>query len=556
MRRLITSLALVALVAISNTPLAAIPQMISFQGILTDDVGTPIANDTRSVEFRIWDAPAGISSKWVETQTVSTNAQGSFNVLLGSITPITDSVFRQPNRWLSIKVETDPEMTPRRQIVSVGYSYRVSSIDGSIGGSISGNIDLENSNTATGNILKEGSLFIHNSGNQSTFMGENAGNLTMSGDSNTAFGYSALQNNSIGFRSTAVGTTALQNNTTGYQNTAAGFRALQNNSVGSDNTAIGVNTLRSYTGSFNTAIGAHAMYSATTGERNTAIGYSALFVNNTGYSNTATGYQALLNNSTGWGNVAYGSNALAENSSGVNNVAIGSSSLFNNNGSNNTAVGLDALNDNTDGFYNLALGYNALSISTSGDSNTAIGTFSLKSNTTGSKNSALGYGADVSAGNLTNATAIGNQAVVNASNKIRLGNSSVTVIEGQVSFTFPSDKNQKENFQPVNGKEVLRKISEFELTSWNYIGHDPEKFRHYGPMAQDFFDAFGHDGVGTIGSETTINSGDMAGILMIAVQELSKENEMMKALNAELQKRIKDLEVIVGNLSKNEIAKK
>ena len=41
-------------------------------------------------------------------------------------------------------------------------------------------------------------------------------------------------------------------------------------------------------------------------------------------------------------------------------------------------------------------------------------------------------------------------------------------------------------------------------------------------MAQDFFAAFGHDGVGQIGSETTINSGDLAGILMIAVQALEK----------------------------------
>ena len=41
-------------------------------------------------------------------------------------------------------------------------------------------------------------------------------------------------------------------------------------------------------------------------------------------------------------------------------------------------------------------------------------------------------------------------------------------------------------------------------------------------MAQDFFVAFGHDGVGQVGSETTINSGDMAGILMIAVQALER----------------------------------
>jgi hypothetical protein len=140
----------------------------------------------------------------------------------------------------------------------------------------------------------------------------------------------------------------------------------------------------------------------------------------------------------------------------------------------------------------------------------------------------------VSAGNLTNATAIGAGAVVIGSNKIPLGNAAVTVIQGQVAFTASSDKTQKENFQPVDGEEVLGKIRGFELSSWNFIGHDPKEFRHYGPMAQDFFAAFGHDGVGQIGSETTINSGDIAGILMIAVQALGKRTAELKQKEARI----------------------
>ena len=150
----------------------------------------------------------------------------------------------------------------------------------------------------------------------------------------------------------------------------------------------------------------------------------------------------------------------------------------------------------------------------------------------------------MSAGNLTNATAIGAGAIVNASNKIRLGSTAVNVIEGQVAFTFPSDKTKKENFQPVDGEDVLGKIRGFELSSWNFIGHDPKEFRHYGPMAQDFFAAFGQDGVGQIGTETTINSGDLAGILMIAVQALEKRTTELKqkeAQIAELQSEVKDL---------------
>jgi hypothetical protein len=87
-------------------------------------------------------------------------------------------------------------------------------------------------------------------------------------------------------------------------------------------------------------------------------------------------------------------------------------------------------------------------------------------------------------------------------------------------------------------------IRGFELSSWNFIGHDPKEFRHYGPMAQDFFAAFGHDGLGQIGSETTINSGDMAGILMIAVQALEKRTAELKQKEAQiavLQSDVKDL---------------
>jgi len=92
----------------------------------------------------------------------------------------------------------------------------------------------------------------------------------------------------------------------------------------------------------------------------------------------------------------------------------------------------------------------------------------------------------------------------------------------------------------------LEKIRSFELTSWNFIGHDPKKFRHYGPMAQDFFVAFGHDVVGKIGTETTINSGDLAGILMMAVQALEKRTRELKRKEARiavLESRLEALEL-------------
>jgi len=318
-------------------------------------------------------------------------------------------------------------------------------------------------------------------------LGEDRGN-----GNSAAENVDALNLSTTGSNNTAHGWSSLHGNTTGYQNTATGFAALSDNTSGAANTANGVVAL-----SHNTA-----------GSYNTATGDGTLYNNTTGRFNTANGLEALLNNTDGDNNTAAGSFAL----------------LANTTGNNNTANGLYSLQNNTTGTYNIA-----------------DGVYALYSNTTGTFNTAIGVGADVGSGDLTNATAIGHGAVVGASNKVRIGNSSVTVIEGQVAYTFSSDRNKKENFQSVNGEEVLRKIRQLNLTSWNYIGQDAKTLRHYGPMAQDFYEAFGHDTIGTVGTPTAINSGDMAGIMMIAIKTLATEVANQEAVNAEQRKRLEAL---------------
>ncbi len=106
----------------------------------------------------------------------------------------------------------------------------------------------------------------------------------------------------------------------------------------------------------------------------------------------------------------------------------------------------------------------------------------------------------------------------------------------------------------MDGEEVLTKIGRLSLTSWNLIGQDAKQFRHYGPMAQDFFAAFGHDAIGTIGTDTAITSGDLDGILMIAAQALgkrsveqTKEIQALRGENADLKARLEALERIIGS---------
>jgi len=91
----------------------------------------------------------------------------------------------------------------------------------------------------------------------------------------------------------------------------------------------------------------------------------------------------------------------------------------------------------------------------------------------------------------------------------------------QVAFTAVFRQDKKENFQPVDGEAVLGKIRGFELSSWNFIGQILKSFATMVPWRKTSWWPSPRRSR-TDRSETTINSGDMAGILMIAVQSLEK----------------------------------
>ena len=132
---------------------------------------------------------------------------------------------------------------------------------------------------------------------------------------------------------------------------------------------------------------------------------------------------------TGSGNVVFGGNAFNLSSNGDDNTAIGNSAMANSvTGNNNVAVGAYAMGSNASGHTNVAVGWGALVYNTVGIQNNAVGWLALQSNTTGSQNTAIGNQSDVAFGNLNNATAIGHAAIVDASNKIQLGNTDVSLV--------------------------------------------------------------------------------------------------------------------------------
>ena len=186
----------------------------------------------------------------------------------------------------------------------------------------------------------------------------------------------------------------------------------------------------------NIGIGIGALTSITTGDDNIAIGYQALVSNTTGYQNTAIGRQSMLGNVSGSSNTAVGLETLESNSSGHHNAAFGHLTMISNGaGYQNAAFGQEALTYNDNGNKNTAIGAESLYNNSSGSNNIAIGFGSAGSNTTGTNNTIVGYVADVSSSALTNASAFGNGAVVNASNKIQLGNTSVTAVNTSATIT-------------------------------------------------------------------------------------------------------------------------
>ena len=94
----------------------------------------------------------------------------------------------------------------------------------------------------------------------------------------------------------------------------------------------------------------------------------------------------------------------------------------------NTAIGAYALSNTTTGSNNTANGFNALIANTTGSDNIAIGVAALSSNNTGNKNIAIGSGANVTGPDWENAIAIGYMAMVDASNKVQIGNTDVKAV--------------------------------------------------------------------------------------------------------------------------------
>ena len=112
---------------------------------------------------------------------------------------------------------------------------------------------------------------------------------------------------------------------------------------------------------------------------------------------------------------------------------------------------------------------------------------------------------------------------------------------------MPSDVNLKREFVDIDEKMILEKLMNIPVTEWGYEYEDPS-VRHLGPMAQDFYAAFG------LGQdERHIQSVDADGVAFAAIkgmydllQEKDSQIVQLEQRNADLETRVTALEEVMG----------
>jgi hypothetical protein len=120
----------------------------------------------------------------------------------------------------------------------------------------------------------------------------------------------------------------------------------------------------------------------------------------------------------------------------------------------------------------------------------------------------------------------------------------VQLMSGGTSWATISDQNAKKNFAPVNGGDVLARLTAVPVEKWNYKWESDSATPNIGPMAQAFKAAFypGRD-------DKSITTLEFDGVELAAIQGLNQKLSEKDAEIAELKARLAKLELLV--LSKN-----
>jgi hypothetical protein len=149
---------------------------------------------------------------------------------------------------------------------------------------------------------------------------------------------------------------------------------------------------------------------------------------------------------------------------------------------------------------------------------------------------------DASTTDSTQASA-NNQFSLRAAGGIRLFTNAtmttgVQVAAGGSSWVVISDRNRKSGFMPVNGEDMLRRVSSLPVSTWRYRDEVDRSTLHIGPMAQDWHRAFGFTA-----DDHTINMSDFDGVNLASIQALIGRTSAQERRIGTLEARNAELEV-------------
>jgi len=395
-------------------------------------------------------------------------------------------------------------------------------------------------------------------------------------------GYTANQSNAviIGYKSgwvnngnsnVFVGAESGRNNTSGSSNLFIGTDAGYANIDGNSNTYVGIAAGTYQKGAGNVSMGHQAMYgvaNATNSSNNVVIGYQAGKNITTGGSNTLIGYHAGLSSQTASSNVFIGQQNFALNTTGGSNVGVGLQAGYNNTvgiqntylgyaagygqtgntGNANTAIGNYSQKDRAGGSGNTSVGHYALGSDVNAgfnaSDNTAVGTFAGKFVTTGALNTFLGYNAGERITSGGNNTLLGRGAgtgtspsgqLTSESNRVCLGNNSVSHLYCKISTITTSDKRDKTNFGDISyGLDFVNQLKPTAFEFKKDGSRDTEEtdgVKRYGFLAQDILELEGDNPV-IINNDDKENlkyqESHLVPVLVKAIQELKAEVDSLK----------------------------
>jgi len=108
-----------------------LPDEIGYQGQLVDNNGLPQVG-SYTIEFAVLSGPPNYTLRYTETQTVSTDQEGLFNVMVGAVQPGLGDALIDGNAWLEVKLDNEI-LAPRQPVGSVAYALYAQNLVGGSG---------------------------------------------------------------------------------------------------------------------------------------------------------------------------------------------------------------------------------------------------------------------------------------------------------------------------------------------------------------------------------------------------------------------------------------